>query len=337
MHPLSSVNIRIALMILGLGGPAVFGAGMTSISASDSLITIEIDASVTGNIELVEIEPYDTLNPLRDLVGFSPDSQEFDLSNSGFLRMTFRDPSPSAFDPQFQFPNNQVNADYVAQFSMRARVTGTQGGADMPFRIYGWPQYVDVMLPADGEWHIIRADMNSASWSGSRTLRIDPANAQSYAANSNAVLDIDWVAMTYRDDFSGDRNHTGLDVFIDLGVPEPSWSGAAQSTITLPRYDGLRDRLYTKYVLTSGGTNQIGSPRYVTDLSQLSYQEDSVQGWIAVNTANGMQPLAASNGILIAQYNTPVSVWDPAIQAGSSQRVDMDVAKEFAMKYRITG
>lgn len=314
-----------------------WASGMDLIAASDSDITIHLNEAVSGTVHLLELEPFDTLNPLRDLVQDRPDCQQLDLSSNGYLRITFTDPVPLGFDPQIRFPENRVNADYVGQFSMRVRVSGTQGGADMPFRIYGLPHHVDLAVPADGQWRIVRADMTSTNWNGMRTLRIDPANAQSYAVNSNAVVDLDWCAVTYRDDFDGSRNHTGLDVFLDLGVPEPSWAGAAQPEITLPRYDGPRDRLYTKYVLTSGGTNQLGHARFVTDLSQLSFQEDSVQGWAAVNTANGMQPLAAANGVLVAEYDTPTGAWDPAIQSASDQRINMDAAQEFAMKYRIVG
>lgn len=332
---------RIGLAACVVCGLWVHGAGaegMELIAATDTQIAIHLDAGATGPVRLLEIEPYDTLNPLRDLVEDRADCQALDLSNEGFLRMTFVDPSPSAFDPQIRFPENPVNADYVGQFSMRARVSGTAGGAAMPIRIWAnIPAFVDVVLPADGAWHIVRADMTTTNWSGMRTLRIDPADAQGYAVNANAVLDIDWVAMTYRDDFSGDRNHTGLDVFLDLGVPEASWSGTAQPQIVLPRHDGLRDRLYTKYVLTSGGTNQIGSARFVTDLSGLSYAEDATQGWLPVNPANGMLNPTVSGGVLSAPYATPTGTWDPGIASPTAERANMGVAQEFAMKYRITG
>ena len=315
-----------------------FGAGMTLIKASDSEITVQVDESVSGSVKLLEIEPYDTLDPLRGLTSNREDCQLLDLSNDGFLRMTFPDPAPSGFDPQIQFSEIPVNADYVGQFSMRVRVSGTQGGVDMPFRIFGLPTYQDISVPADGEWHIVRADMTVTNWSGSsRILRIDPANAQSYAVNSNAVVDIDWAAVTYRDDFSGDRNYTGLDVFIDLGMPEPSWSGSALTEIVLPRYDGLRDRLYSKYILTDGGTNQIGNARFLTDLSGLSYREDALQNWSTLNTNNGLTSASVSDGVLSVQYRLPGGVWDPAIQESGARRVNMDVAKEFAMKYRING
>jgi hypothetical protein len=326
-----------ALLLLSavlLVGPAF--AGLDHIAVTDDEIQIELSA--TGSVSLLEIEPYDTLNPLRGLVENRPDCQQLDLSNDGFLRMTFLNSSPSAFDPQIQFPDYKVNADYVAQFSMRVRVSGVSGDADMPFRVYGYPAYQDVSIPSDGEWHIIRADMTETNWNGSsRVLRLDPANAQGYSVNASAVLDIDWVAVTYRNDFEGDRNHTGLDVFIDLGVPEPSWSGTAASEIVLPRTDGVRDRLYAKYILTDGGTNQIGNPRFVTDLSGLSYQEHSVQNWTALNTNNGIMAPTVSDGVLRAEYQSPTGSWDPVVLASSSQRVDMDAAQEFSMKYRFTG
>lgn len=329
----------LVLLTFYVGVPFVFGSGMSLIKASDSEITVQLDAAVSGNVKLLEIEPYDTLNPLRNLAADRPDCQTLDLSNPGFLRMTFPDPAPAGFDPQIRFPENRVNADYVAQFAMRVRVSGTQGGAELPFRIYGLPAYQDILVPADGDWHVVRADMTATNWSGMRTLRIDPANAQSYALNSNAVVDIDWAAVTYRDDFDGSRNHAGFDVFIDLGMPEPSWSGTAQSEIVLPRYNGLRDRLYSKYILTDGGTNQIGNARFVTDLSGLSYTEDSLQGWTALNVNNGIMEPVVNDGVLSAQYQTPNtgSPWDPGVQDGAPLRVNMDVAKEFAMKYRITG
>ncbi|QHI70072.1 DUF5722 domain-containing protein [Tichowtungia aerotolerans] len=331
-----SVNVFVFLILVFSGILPVFGAGMTLIKTSDSDITIQLDESVSGSIKLLEIEPYDTLNPLRGLVQNRADCQQLDLSNDGFLRMTFLNGSP--FDPQIYFPDYPINADYVGQFSMRVRVSGTQGGADMPFRIFGLPltaDYQDFNVPADGEWHIVRADV--MNWSGTRSLRIDPANAQDYAINSNAVVDIDWVAVTYRNDFSGDRHHTGLDVFIDLGMPEPSWSGSAQPEIVLPRYNGVRDRLYSKYILTDGATNQVGSARYVTDLSGLSYRQDSLQNWSSLNTANGVTAAAVSNGILSVHYQLPAGTWDPGVQESGARRIDMDVAQEFAMKYRISG
>ena len=335
------MRARIKRIVCGVAfcyqsATSIHAGGLDLIRATDDEIRIHLGAAVAGAVRLLEIEPYDTLNPLRGLVENSPGSQQLDLSNEGFLRMTFLNGSP--FDPQIQFPAYPVNADYVGKFSMRVRVSGTQGGADMPFRIYGFPAYADVLVPSDGAWHIVRADMTATNWSGIRTLRIDPANAQGYAANQAAVVDIDWAAVTYRNDFSGDRNHTGLDVFIDLGVPENSWSGSAQPMITLPRYDGVRDRLFSKYVLIDGSTtNQIGSPRYVTDLSGLSYVADTTDLWASLNTANGMMAPIASNGILVARYSTPSGTWDPAIQASATQRANLDVAKEFAMKYRIVG
>lgn len=329
---------RRAMVGILLGFAAHAGAaGLELIQVSDHEITLHLDAATTGDVRLLEIEPYDTLNPLRGLTSDRPDCQLLDLANEGFLRLTFPDPAPAGFDPQIQFPAHRVNAGFVGQFSMRARASGTQGGADMPFRIFGLPAFVDMALPADGEWHIVRADMTVTNWSGMRTLRIDPANAQPYAANANAVLDIDWVAMTYRNDFDGGRNHTGLDVFIDLGVPAASWSGAAQPEIVLPRFDGPRDRLYAKYILTAGGTNQIGSARYVTDLSGLSYQTTTTQGWNSRNVAAGMDPATAADGVLRVAYNTPTATWDPGIQVEAVQRVNLDVAQELALKYRITG
>ncbi|QHI70071.1 DUF5722 domain-containing protein [Tichowtungia aerotolerans] len=313
---------------------------MTLIKASDSDITVQLNEAVSGTVNLLEIEPYDTLNPLRGLTSNRPDCQALDLSNDGFLRVTFIDPAPAGFDPQIEFKDYPVNADYVGQFSMRVRVSRTQSGADMPFRIFGLPAYQDILVPADGAWHIVRVDMTTTNWSGtSRILRIDPANAQSFAVNSNTVVDIDWAAVTYRDDFDGSRNHTGFDVFIDLGMPEPSWSGTAQREIVLSRYNGVRDRLYSKYILTDAGTNQIGHARFVTDLSELLYSEDSLQGWTALNVNNGIMEPVVSGGILAAQYQAPTSgsPWDPGVQDGAPLRVDMDVAKEFAMKYRIAG
>ncbi|MDF7822588.1 DUF5722 domain-containing protein [Pontiellaceae bacterium B12227] len=331
---LFSRNMTILCLLLLPG--VVFG-GMDLIKASDSEITIHLHSSVTGEVQLLEIEPYDVLNPLRDLTEDRPDCQQLDLSSAGFLRMTFLDPAPLGFDPQIRFPENRVNADFVGQFSMRARVSGTAGGADMPIRIYGLPDFTDVSLPADGAWHIIRASV--ANWTGMRTLRIDPAQSQTYAVNSNAVLDIDWCAVTYRDDFTGDRSYTGLDVFIDLGVPSSTWSGAAQPTITLPRYNGVRDRLYSKYILTSGGTNQLGTARFVTDLSELSYTEDSEQGWKYLSAGKGFASPLAENGVLVADYEFPDAgePWDPGLQDGIPTRVNLEVAKEFAMKYRLSG
>ncbi len=325
----------ISIVAWGLAVGGAFSDGMNLIHVTDSEVGIHLDAAVAGNVSVLEINPFDTLNPMRDLTENSPDSQHLDLSNEGYLRMTFL--NGALFDPQITFTEHPVSADYVSQFSMRVRVSGTQNGTDMPFRLFVYNtgiDWVDFSVPADGAWHILRADLDTlgASWYGTQFLRLDPAEGQSFAPNQSAVVDIDWLAVTYKSDFSGDRNYTGKDVFIDLGVPESSWSGTAQSLITLPRYDGPRDRLFSKYILTDGGTNQIGDARYVTDLSGLSYQTDTGDNW---TTAGGLLNPVSSGGIATLEYEDPFSTWDPRMQVGGSDLVDFDVAKEFSIKYRI--
>ena len=310
--------------------------GLEWIAATDTEIEIHLDTGLDGDVRLLEIEPYDSLNPTRGLTSERPETMSLSFSREGFLRMTFVDSDP--FDPQIDFPEYRVNADFVGQLSMRVRASRRGGGEPMPIRVSAGTDFADFSLPVDGEWHVLRANMDSASWEGMKTLRILPAQGQDFAANADAVLDIDWVAVTYRDDFSGGRNRTGWDVFIDLGVPENSWSGPAQSKIVLPRYDGPRDRLYSKYLLLETAANeQIGAARYVTDLSGLSYQSDSTQGWASINTNNGMLDPSAEGGVLIAHYETPSGVWDPGLRASAEARANVDLAREFAMRYRIRG
>lgn len=329
-------TILFGALVLSGSASAVSALGLEHIAATDTEIEIHLGAEVAGDVRLVEIEPYDTLNPARGLTSERPDNASLDFSQEGFLRMTFLDSAP--FDPQIQFPEHPVNADFVGQFSMRARLSGPADGGSMPIRLFALPDSVLLSLPADGEWHTLRADLTTGSWSGMKTLRIDPADDQEFAANAQAVLDIDWVAVTYRDDFVGDRNRTGWDVFIDLGVPPSSWTGPAQAKIVLPRFDGARDRLFSKYLLLDGETSApIGSPRYVTDLSGLSYQHDSTQGWTSLNTSNGMPNPVTEGGVLRAPFDTPSGVWDPALRAAPTDRANLDLAREFAMRYRLRG
>ena len=58
---------------------------------------------------------------------------------------------------------------------------------------------------------------------------------------------------------------------------QPLWRGRpAAGDIQIPRFDGERDRLYSKFTLTGPEGEPLCAPRYVTDLSALPVREDEI-------------------------------------------------------------
>jgi len=63
----------------------------------------------------------------------------------------------------------------------------------------------------------------------------------------------------------------------NTSFPRTVWRGPATDTVTVPRLDGKRDRLFGRYQLRDAVTGEdVGAPRFVTDLSAMTAREDAI-------------------------------------------------------------
>lgn len=314
--------------------------GIAQIAATPDSLIVTPAAGSAGSARLVELRTWQDYDPIKG------------WSNDGFgataafaedvMQVTFFDPAPDPFDPFF---NNarQIRADLVDQFAMRVRMSGTVSGDDVPFMLYvfgGGPfQTVPFTVTPDGVWRTVRLDLATelgGGWADMRTIRLDPAESQdANAANyTGATLEIDWIAVTDDAAFDGTGNNA-YDVLWDFGYPAPVWTGTLNGPISIARFEGARDRLYSKFQLADASNAALGSPHYVTDITAIQPgPPDYSNGWMPQSPSTTLEFVEdfMRVGVQEPPGGTP---YDPIVQ--NFTYVDAAGGRYLVFKYTLTG
>lgn len=336
------LSIGMAALCLWMPGLAL-AQGIHRIALSDSLIHLDFEPATTAslNLQLAAMEAFDDYEAQRNWMT-DDRGGVLGTSTEDVLTMTFTNPAPDPFDPKMT-QSEPVQADHVNQFAAQMRIRGYTGSGDVPMRLFvfdgvGGIGRFDFSLPADNLFRTVRTDLSSVTlnttmrWEGERTLRLDVGEGEDYADYANAVLEIDWIAVTDNPLYSGGRNYTSFDRFWDLGFPVPVWTGTAGTSITLDRFSGGIDRLYSKFQLADMDFNKVGDPAWVTDLSGLSYVTEDSENW-TVGSGVGGGSLSVNAGILTMDFVSG-SPFDPQL-VNSMDIVETDSVGEFAMRFRL--
>lgn len=275
--------------VVFVASPVAAQVGIVETAAQSDSILLETSGLAGRNIGVVELEPYQSPDPLG---GWAQEGFGGALTPLvGHARLELFDPAPDPFDPFIASPRT-IRADYVSHLAMRLRFVDLPGTEDVAFAVFAFDGQgglwsAGFSVPASADWQIVRFDLAAlAGWAGRRTIRIDVAeNAHVDPSRYlGAAVELDWIAVTDDPAYAGETP-LAYDVFWELGVRTPIWQGTPSGPIELARFAGGRDRLYRRFQLYDMDTPAaIGSPNWVTDVSAVGDRPSEYSdGWQSVN------------------------------------------------------
>ncbi len=132
---------------------------------------------------------------------------------------------------------------------------------------------LNTTLPADGNWNTERADLGTiGGWTSNQTLAVTIGFGGVFTDYTNALVELDWLAVNDANTYTGGLDYTRFDKFWNLGYPTPIFSGSVTQATTVARFDGSTDRMYQRFQLVDDSRNLIGAAHFVDDWSGLSYE-----------------------------------------------------------------
>ncbi|MHC4123851.1 MAG: DUF5722 domain-containing protein [Planctomycetota bacterium] len=301
-------SLLIALITIALSSP--FGskanAGIKIIAATPSKLIVEPEVKVSGSVSLVEFPAYygcDYETPEPDMSqgwlmgGYNwPTGGKMNFKE-GIMKITFFQPAGHDFDP-YIFHRTTIPADKVKHLAVRMRVTNAPSSI----------------------WQIVRYDLSSISnnfWNGKRLFRIDiPEVTTNPSDYMKTIIEIDWIAITDNPAFDGSSKNKD-DFVWDFtpgqvnwkDSPCVVWQGNITEPITIDRFDGSHDRMYSKFRLVDANEKPVGNMHYVTDLSKIGSRDFKIPWPKSIKGLSGIIDVddAIKTGIKYAEYGMAIS------------------------------
>lgn len=290
-NPTVVISLGICLWACGL---RLHAAGIERISVSDSKLIVYPAAGNPTSGSLVGMEFGDTYSGARGWGLAAGTGGVISLASNEVMRLTFVS-GAGTFGPVLTNAD-VINADQVRYFALRARVTGFNAGATLPLHIFAPAGALNLNLPANGNWNVVRADLGTlGGWSGSQTLAVTIGFGGNFADYQNALVELDWIAVNDTNNYSGGLDYTRFDKFWNLGYPTPVYSGSLASPIDINRFAGSTDRLYQRFQLVDANHTPMGNAHYVDDWSRLTYSATGVAPLPEPASINGVDDYAPAD------------------------------------------
>lgn len=316
-------------------------AQIESISAGPDTITVNLEAGANGPARLLDVpiheEPtFDSTHQGWALTGFGG-ALSFDNGNA---EITFVDPGADPFDPNISY-TAPVQAGLVDQLAIRLRYTNPDDGSAFPVGAFTFPQdyssfgYASTTMSPSTEWQILRIDLSTAApttWEGTRWLRLDIPDAGSFAQFENALVEIDWIALSNDPTFDG-TVVDGNDLLWDFEGSRKAWIGTLDDSITIGRFDGPRDRLFSQFLLEDGAGNILDGPKFVVDIESGDKLPNENLGFYSPNDSTLLDFSTTHLTMTFVEPTAP-NPFDPIIQ--SILPVDMTPLTHLRARVRYT-
>ncbi|MCC5874769.1 MAG: hypothetical protein JJU11_00990 [Candidatus Sumerlaeia bacterium] len=326
----------LALATLQAQAPAL----IDNISADQETITIHLQDGASGSARVAEF-------PVYSETGFPDADQGWGVSGfggaviyeDGRIKLTFTDPGSDPFDP-YIINGTPVDANGADQLAIRVLYANPDTSDPATIGVFSFREdfsefgYTNTTITPSSEWQTIRVDLDAVApvdWEGNRILRLDMPDNAIFADFENAEFQIDWIALTSDPDFDATSFGPG-DQLWDFEGPRKPWIGDLSELVTFSRFDGTRDRLFSRFYLIDENTTPIAGPNFVTDFESIDVGGPDTIGFYS---ANASMTADFSGPYLSLTYQDPApDPFDPILN--SDLLIDIDQFTHLRARVRYT-